>query len=45
MADRECRGQWWLEVTFALLGLVLLNKLGLPNEVQRRAASSHISTS
>jgi hypothetical protein len=29
-----------LEVTFALLGLVLLNKLGLPHEVQRRAASS-----
>lgn len=30
-----------LEVTFALLGLVLLNKLSLSLEVQRRAASSH----
>jgi hypothetical protein len=29
-----------LEVTFALLGLVLLNKLGLSPEVQRRTASS-----
>jgi hypothetical protein len=29
-----------LEVTFALLGLVLLNKLGLSPEVQRRAASA-----
>jgi hypothetical protein len=29
-----------LEVTFALLGLVLLNKLSLSPEVQRRAASS-----
>lgn len=29
-----------LEVTFALLGLVLLKKLGLPPEVQRRAASA-----
>jgi len=29
-----------LEVTIALLGLVLLNELGLSAEVQRRAASS-----
>ena len=29
-----------LEVTFALLGLVLLNKLGLSVEAQQRAASS-----
>ena len=29
-----------LEVTFALLGLVLLNKLGLSPEVQRRAGSA-----
>jgi len=29
-----------LEVTFALLGLVLLNKLSLSSEVQRRAASA-----